>query len=90
MSENVVYRINKFIASSFAFGCHVGYHGHIFVVGLLSLSTAVQVNPCSKESIYTTYPELEEVVGRYCRLEGFCLAVESIQIALAPLLMRRF
>ena len=54
VSENVVHRINKFIASSFAFGCHVGYHGHIFLVGLLFLSTAVPVNPCSKR-VYLCY-----------------------------------
>ena len=40
-SENVVHRINTFIAPSLAFGCHVGCHRRIFVVGLLILSTAV-------------------------------------------------
>ena len=40
-SENVVHRINTFIASSLAFGCHVGCHTGIFVIGLLFISTAV-------------------------------------------------
>jgi len=41
----VVHRINKFIASSLAFGCYVGCHRRIFVAGLLFLSTSVDVNP---------------------------------------------
>jgi len=40
-SENVVHRTNTFIASSLAFGCHVGCNRRIFVVRLLFLSTAV-------------------------------------------------
>jgi len=42
-SENIVNRTNTFIASSLAFGCHVGCHRRIFVVGLLFLSTTVLV-----------------------------------------------
>ena len=36
-SDNTVRRMNTFITSSLAFGCHVGCHGWIFDVGLLFL-----------------------------------------------------
>jgi len=47
--ENVVHCMNTFITSSLAFGCHVGCHRRIFVVGLLFLSTAVHGIPVSPE-----------------------------------------
>jgi len=40
-SNNVVHRINTSVASSLAFGCHVGCHRGIFDVGLLFLNTPV-------------------------------------------------
>ena len=43
LSENVVYRINKFGASSLAIGCPVGCHGRTFVIRLLFLSTSVHL-----------------------------------------------
>ena len=42
-SDNIVRRMNIFITSSLAFGCHVGCHGWIFDVGLLFLYTAVSI-----------------------------------------------
>jgi len=42
-SDNTVRRMNTFITSSLAFGCHVGCLGWIFDVGLLFLYTAVLV-----------------------------------------------
>ena len=39
--SNVVHRINTSVASSLAFGCHIGCHRGIFDVGPLFLNTAV-------------------------------------------------
>jgi len=41
VSENVVHCMNTFITSRLAFGCLVGCHRRILVVGLLFLSTSV-------------------------------------------------
>jgi len=48
VSANLPHRINTFIASSLAFGCHVGCHRCIFD-GFLFLNTAVKRNPRSSD-----------------------------------------
>jgi len=48
VSANLAHRINTFIASSLAFGCHVGCHRCIFD-RFLFLNTAVKRNPRSSD-----------------------------------------
>jgi len=61
-SDNVVHCMNTFITSSLAFGCHVGCHRRIFVVGLLFLSTAVMY---PRAEIAVTYGTSGFPYGQY-------------------------
>jgi len=74
-SDNVVHHMNTFIASSLAFGCHVGFHRLIFVVGLLFLNTAV----VGKDSIRTSSP----LLGFRGDRDMFLVSISGIQASVA-------